>query len=1159
MKRDRLSEYLTSTAMDSRTESRLLRMAISRGFLQWEDLDAVADRLPDRQDGRDSTQPGARWVHALLDAGRLDPRVLADLSAELERGRDDLTPELTARPVSLGTSPRQLELRTTELPLTDSSSPHLSSRTSRIDPATLPVELRFLSSWERYRVERFLGAGGMGTVYRAFDPFLDRWVALKFLHWNETSQVGRFINEARSQARVDHPNVCRVYEVGEVEERPYIAMQYIEGRSLSDVRDELPAEAKVRLVRDVARAVHAAHRNGLIHRDLKPGNILVGTDDSGALHPFVVDFGLARDQDEDGLTRSGMLSGTPAYLSPEQAQGLPLDRRTDVYSLGVVLYETLGGRPPFLAANAAGILVRLVQEEAEPLRKLQPQVPPDLETVVMKCLEKDPAQRYDSARALAEDLDRYLEGEPVHARPASWAYRLGKKARKNKALTAVAAAATIALLVLGGVALRAEWQARERAALAQGFGQRVKDLEYRIRIEAFLAPHDIRAHKQQVRREAEAIRAEMARLGPLAAGPGHYALGKGYLALHEYETALDHLERAWQAGQRTPEVASALGRTLQVLYQKALWDAAREQNVDARRAAREESERTFSRPALSYLREIPAEETSRQPYLAALRAFFEERYPEALAKAREAYRRDVAFYEAAQLEADSLMAQGNQEGSAGRYEEALRFYDQAGETFRALLANVRSDAALYAADCNRRILRLDARMAVGGLSEAEVLDAAAACDRALQVDPELGEAFTSKARLYQRWGQHQLQSGEDPTPALSDARAMAERAIALNPQDAQAYSHMAVAMRILAAWEQSHGRAPGSHLEQAVQAAAKAVELQPQRATFRNNLATIYLKLAEVQMGSGLDAGAAIRSGIANADQATRLDTRFGLAYINLGSAWKTMAEYQISRGDDPTESTSRGVEAFEYAIRLNPNSAPAYNNLGNAHLTLGDYQMARGAAARPSLERAIASYRKAVEVRPDYEVAIFNLAWTQRLLALDQLQRGEDPAPSLAAARETLGRIATDADVLLERARCDVIAARWAMRQGRESGPLLRQASSTLEQARDLNPQQADIYMEGALAARYQAEQDLKKGGRPAAAVRDGLTRIEKALEINAQEARYLAEQGVLQTLAARLETDPARRRQEESRAAATLGKALEANPLLRREYGPWLEGGRI
>ncbi|PYQ55055.1 MAG: serine/threonine protein kinase, partial [Acidobacteria bacterium] len=396
-------------------------MAIAKGLLRWEDLDAVAEHLP--ADGGNGDVSRGRWVRALLEAGMLTDQDVERLTAELQGAREDATPDHGGIPFR--------------------PSPSLPGPPP---PSPFPPELRFLADWPRYRVERLLGSGGMGTVYKAFDPTLDRWVALKFLHRNDGTHADRFLREARAQARISHPNVCQVHEVGEAEGRPYIAMQYVDGRSLGELCEELTLDDKVRLVRDVARGIHAAHRSGLIHRDLKPGNILLAREETGEVHPYVVDFGLAMVQDEISLSRTGMISGTPAYISPEAAQGRPLDRRTDVYSLGVVLYELLAGEPPFTGSNLARVLVRLVQEDPRPLRQVAPAIPEDLETIVAKCLEKDPARRYESARELAEDLDRFLDGEPIRARPAGWLYRTGKRLRKHRALAVVSITAVLALL-----------------------------------------------------------------------------------------------------------------------------------------------------------------------------------------------------------------------------------------------------------------------------------------------------------------------------------------------------------------------------------------------------------------------------------------------------------------------------------------------------------------------------------------------------------------------------------------------------------------------------------------------------------------------------------------------------------------------------------------
>ncbi|HNN96488.1 MAG TPA: serine/threonine-protein kinase, partial [Pseudomonadota bacterium] len=267
--------------------------------------------------------------------------------------------------------------------------------------------------WDRYEFQKKLGQGGMGAVYKARDRRLGRDVALKFIRGGDPNMVMRFLQEARAQARIDHPHVCKVYEVGEVEGKAYIAMQYVDGHSLNRAAKDLSLTEKVLLMRQVAEAMHEAHRLGIIHRDLKPDNIMVERLTDGTLSPVVMDFGLARESgDNRGLTESGAVMGTPAYMAPEQARGdvRTLDRRADVYSLGATLYDLVAGSPPFDAESIVDVLMQVMNEDAVPLRNRLPSVPSDLETIVMKCLRKEPGARYDSAKALADDLQRYIDG-----------------------------------------------------------------------------------------------------------------------------------------------------------------------------------------------------------------------------------------------------------------------------------------------------------------------------------------------------------------------------------------------------------------------------------------------------------------------------------------------------------------------------------------------------------------------------------------------------------------------------------------------------------------------------------------------------------------------------------------------------------------------------
>jgi tetratricopeptide (TPR) repeat protein/predicted Ser/Thr protein kinase len=298
---------------------------------------------------------------------------------------------------------------------------------------------------ERYELGPLLGSGGMGKVYKAFDRKLKRSVALKFLRAADAQLETRFLQEAQAQARVEHAFVCRVYEVGRIGELPYIAMQFIDGQTLREAAKTMTVAGKVAVLRDVAEAVHAAHGLGLIHRDIKPANILIGK--APGSPPFICDFGLARDLAQPGTTQQGALLGTPQYMAPEQARGEhdQIDARTDVYGLGATLYEALTGRPPFEGKSNLQTLYKMMHEEPAPPRQLAPSLPVDLESVVLKCLEKEPARRYPTARALAEDLQRTLDGEPVQARRVSPPARALRWVQRNKALSA----ALLALLLVG--------------------------------------------------------------------------------------------------------------------------------------------------------------------------------------------------------------------------------------------------------------------------------------------------------------------------------------------------------------------------------------------------------------------------------------------------------------------------------------------------------------------------------------------------------------------------------------------------------------------------------------------------------------------------------------------------------------------------------------
>ncbi|XZE53722.1 serine/threonine-protein kinase [Planctomycetaceae bacterium SH139] len=279
-----------------------------------------------------------------------------------------------------------------------------------------------------YRLERMLGRGGMGVVYLATQRNLDRQVAVKMISsgvFAGEEEVRRFRTEARAAARLKHPNIVTVHDFGYLHGHHYFSMDYVPGTDLAHLLSDgpLPCMLAARYVRDCAHAIHHAHQAGILHRDLKPANVLIDEHDQVQ----ITDFGLAKHTDADSsVTGSGAAVGTPNYMAPEQAMGHGdrANRTADVYSLGAVLFALVTGRSPFAGATVMETLMQVIHRAPPSPREFRDDVPADLETILLKCLEKDPKRRYHSAKALAEDLERYLQGRPVLAKPRGPVQRL---------------------------------------------------------------------------------------------------------------------------------------------------------------------------------------------------------------------------------------------------------------------------------------------------------------------------------------------------------------------------------------------------------------------------------------------------------------------------------------------------------------------------------------------------------------------------------------------------------------------------------------------------------------------------------------------------------------------------------------------------------------
>ncbi len=362
-----------------------------------------------------------------------------------------------------------------------------------------PEELRELGALGDYVLRRRIGRGGMGIVYEAWQTSLDRRVALKVLPAGiaaDDKTFHRFVREAKMAAKLSHPNVVGVYGMGVEASTPYIAMEYVEGETLAEVLSRLrdaPSGAAApfgatmeelafyslvaKAFADATDGLQHAHSKRIVHRDIKPSNLILdgGSDQGGSFHILqrrlrILDFGLARLEGQESITQSGELLGTPLYMSPEQARRrkIAVDHRTDVYSLGATLYEMLTLRPPFQGKDHEDTLSQIIEREPVEPSKLNPRVPGDLETIVLKCLRKEPADRYGTAEALGQDLRRFVRGDAIEARPQGALARAAARLRRHRWKLALAAAFLAAGLAFGWAAQR--WRAAERAYEAAAYG-----------------------------------------------------------------------------------------------------------------------------------------------------------------------------------------------------------------------------------------------------------------------------------------------------------------------------------------------------------------------------------------------------------------------------------------------------------------------------------------------------------------------------------------------------------------------------------------------------------------------------------------------------------------------------------------------------------------
>lgn len=1154
-------------------EEALLHRALARGLLSASDVRAVDNSEPTGSDATPSTRFGPR-LDRLVQKGRIAPEAIEQLIAD---SRAELVAQTIGDPPEGSSGPRNpswgsgssLQLSSSDLnPATGLDLAIGDTMAGSAAPAPLPpAAAPFpVMDWARYEFLSLLGQGGMGAVYKARDRRLGRLVALKFVRGGDPHLAIRFLQEARAQARIDHPGVCEVYEVGEVDGKSFIAMRYVDGKPLDKLRPLLSLDEKVLILAAVAEAVHAAHKLGIIHRDLKPSNIMVERGEDGRWQPIVMDFGLAREANENrGLTESGAVMGTPAYMSPEQARGdnHNLDRRADIYSLGATLYDLILGVPPFEDQSVVNVLLRVLNEDPTPPRTILPSLPPNLETIILKCLSKEPAQRYDSALALAEDLQRHIKVEPILARRASLRYRLRRFVLRHRALVAVSTISLLAILGLAGYSLRsrilaqrerarAAQRAAAQAQLAQQLAQDVKDIEWLLRSAYQLPLHDIGHEQVLTRRRMVEMEAQLRKLDPGDVGYIHYAIGRGHLALHELEPARAALLRARENGVELPDLHYALGAVLGQLYQKELIEARRHGDKGWLAARQKQLEVQYLLPALTSLERSHGAKLDSPDLLASLVAWYRKQYDVALAKAKLTAVDSPWLYEARKLEGDVYLEQASEQRGHGNYQGANENLKLAITAYEAAANIGRSDATVYQAISEAWIQQSQLDSAQGKSPTVALQNALTACEKSNISAPQDGTGYTKKSYAHFWLAWEKLISGKDPRPDIELLLTAGENAVRLNHSDEVAYDAIGNGYWVRGNYERDIGQDPSESWNKAIHMLGQAIAVAPKFPWAVNDLGLVYQERAQWLVSKSLDPEPDFKLAISSFRKAIDIHPEYISAYNNLVLTYASFAQYQVAHGRDVSKQLQEASRAAENASAISKSIPNLRNNLALAKLQMAKYLLDTKQDPSVLLTDAEKDLAASREINPNDDVNSFVHGSAMLLAAKYQLLQRKSPTLFLQTGQADVQRVVeknpSEADFHLLACRLRLVEAEWAHQQGLPTTMPLRLALADARRAVSLSPTSADALTE---LARVLLAQSVATSPRPLLSLlTEALSVTDRALSLQNDLPQGHAIRGaLLLRKAEQLVSTDEKQRMLQS-AEESLARALAQNPLLRHDY---------
>ncbi len=924
-------------------DERVVGRAIEQGHLTQADADTARDEVAQSDDS------GATLVQRLTARGLLDPKTTASIEASLAREAFVRAPVLREAPL-----PPEVQA-------------------AAADPG------RHLGDFVLCDLK---GRGGAGEVWRAWDRRLDRWVALKLSTAPIDSVSGRerFEREALAAGRLSHPNIVPIYQVGIDRDRVFLVMPFIDGNTLDQAA--LPIPQALEVMQKIAMAVEHAHQRGLVHRDIKPGNIMI--DRSG--NAFVLDFGLAhlRQENSSRLTRPGDVLGTAAYMSPEQARGDETAHgvHTDVYGLGATLYHLVTHKAPFRGDSFAAVVAQVLQGEPVRPRKIRPDIDLRVETIIETAMASDPKKRYQSAAAFADDLARVLADNPTRARPRGLEDLLKRGLRRHAVLTM----AGLGVLVAGGliVGFRARVQNERRAAVDAL--RDVAQLQLETALQLRRAGETRAMHKALPRLQ---IAYDRVRARGVQVAEVEYLMGRMHRALLNEDVALVHQERALREDpgfapalyERTVLMSSQYGRLLDdVLGKLFVSGGSGVISIDAAEVLV---------PDLRRLREMILADCTRLESLPVHDVSLADATRGLLAYQRGQYK------QARLLLGRSLAAVPDREELWDARARAEELDNSAQEASASYTEAIRRDRGYVPHLVGRCEMRRRMNDTSGAIEDATL---------ATQLDPDFAEAWMCLGNVLLGQGHTDLMTGGDPQPRL--AQAVHDFAEALRASKGRmGAAGRASVHRYLSIYKSRIGEDPMPDLAASEQFLDQAIAAAPQRPDYRGSRGRTLTRRAEVLMERNEDPSAQIDRAIQDLNAAEALDRRRPDAWDWRGIARTLRGRWKVEHGQDPSDDFAAAKMDLAEALRLY--SGDGWTNLHMADLGIwkGRAETQRGEDPTTSFDEAEKDLTTARQILQGLSEPWVREAELQTARALAARKLGFDPARSRVAAAYAIDR----------------------------------------------------------------------------------------------------------------------------------------------------------